>query len=294
MKAFFYTLLYQPLYNFLILLAWLIPGHSMGVAIIVLTVIIRLILLPQSLKAAKLQVKNFELQPKINKIRSEIKDQREQSQAMMNLYKEEGVSPFGSCLPLLIQLPLLIVLYTVFRNGLAAINVKDLYSFVPHAFAINNSFFGLDLTKADPWILPIIAGVSQLVLSLMMMPPQPKTAGEKADPTAMMSRQMTYFLPIMTVFIGRSMPAALIIYWIVTTLFSLVQQWYVNKIIASEKLKIKSGALSTPVTPITPNVSTKSEPPKKKEDMLMKMMNNRLDKREKKAGVNVTVRTKKK
>ncbi|PIS08093.1 hypothetical protein COT78_00125 [Candidatus Berkelbacteria bacterium CG10_big_fil_rev_8_21_14_0_10_43_13] len=293
MKAFFYTLLYQPLYNFLILIAWLIPGHSMGFAIVVLTIVIRLILLPQSLKAAKLQVKNFELQPKISKIRSEIKDQREQSQAMMNLYKEEGVSPFGSCLPLLIQLPLLIVLYSVFRNGLAAINLKDLYSFVPHAFSINNSFFGLDLTKTDPWILPIIAGVSQLVLSLMMMPPQPKTAGEKADPTAMMSRQMTYFLPIMTIFIGRSMPAALVIYWIVTTLFSLVQQWYVNQIIASEKLKIKSGALSAPVVSATPKSPVKPDAPKKKEDMLMRMMNKRLDKKEKKAGVNVTVRTKK-
>jgi len=265
----------------------------MGFAIVVLTIVIRLILLPQSLKAAKLQVKNFELQPKISKIRSEIKDQREQSQAMMNLYKEEGVSPFGSCLPLLIQLPLLIVLYSVFRNGLAAINLKDLYSFVPHAFSINNSFFGLDLTKTDPWILPIIAGVSQLVLSLMMMPPQPKTAGEKADPTAMMSRQMTYFLPIMTIFIGRSMPAALVIYWIVTTLFSLVQQWYVNQIIASEKLKIKSGALSAPVVSATPKSPVKPDAPKKKEDMLMRMMNKRLDKKEKKAGVNVTVRTKK-
>jgi len=129
---------------------------------------------------------------------------------------------------------------------------------------------------------------------LMMMPPQPKKEGKKADPAAMMSRQMTYFLPLMTVFIGRSMPSALVIYWIITTLFSLVQQFYVNKIIANEKLKIKSGALSAPISSTVSKKPAKPDTAKKKDDLLMKMMNKRLDKKEKKAGVNVTVRTKKK
>ncbi len=240
MKNFFFVLLYKPLYNFLVYVAWLIPGHSIGISIIVLTVVVRLILLPTSLKAARLQVKNLELQPKINKIRAEIKDQKEQSQAMMALYKEEGVSPFGSCLPLLIQLPLLIVLFQVFRSGLTTVNQADLYSFVPHSVVINNSLFGLNLAKADPWVLPILAGLSQLVLSLMMMPPKPKKTAEQADPMAMMSQQMIYLLPIMTVFIGRSMPAALIIYWLVTTIFSIGQQWYVNREIRNPKSEIRN------------------------------------------------------
>lgn len=287
MKLLFFTLLYKPLYNFLIFVTWLVPGHSIAIAIVILTIVVRLILLPSSLKAARLQVKNLELQPKINKIRSEIKDQKEQSQALMNLYKEEGLSPFGSCLPLLIQLPLLIVLYQVFRNGLAAVNPANLYSFVPHTTVINNLLFGLDLTKADKWVLPILAGLSQLVLSLMMMPPKPKSDTDKADPMAMMSRQMIFLLPITTVLIGRSMPAALIIYWLVTTVFSIGQQWYVNKEIRNEKAE-KNLTIDEPV-----QIIAKKEPPKK-QDMLTKMMNKRLDKQERKTGVNVTVRTKRK
>jgi len=291
MKFLFFTLLYQPLYNFLIFLIWLTPGHSIAVSIVILTVVVRLILLPTSLKAARLQIRTMELQPKINKIRSEIKDQKEQSQALMNLYKEEGLSPFGSCLPLLIQLPLLIVLYQVFRNGLTAVNPAELYSFIPHTVTINNLMFGLDLAKADPWVLPILAGLSQLVLSLMMMPPKPKTTAGQADPMAMMSRQMIFLLPIMTVFIGRSMPAALIIYWIVTTVFSIGQQWYVNKEIRNTGTRDERRETEN-ITINKPNSLASPQP--KKQDMLMKMMNKRLDKQERKSGVNVTVRSKKK
>jgi len=295
MKEFFFTILYQPLYNFLIFIAWLIPGHSMAWAIIVLTVIIRLALLPSSLKAAKLQVKNMALQPKINKIKAEIKDTKEQSQALMELYKEEGISPFGSCLPLLIQLPILIVLYQVFRGGLTADSFSQLYSFVPHPETVNNLFLGFDLAKPDPWILPIVAGLLQLGLSFLMMPPKP-TAEEKknADPMTMMSRQMMYLLPITTVLFGRAMPAALVIYWIVTTGFSLVQQIYVNKVMKAEREMAALAPKKESVKQIEAPAKTEIEKPKdEKQNMLYKMMNKRLDKQEKKSGVNVTVRTKK-
>lgn len=298
MKQFFFTILYQPLYNFLIFIAWLIPGHSIALAIIILTIIIRVILLPTSIKAAKLQVKNLELQPKISKIKSEIKDQKEQSQAMMELYKNEGVSPFGSCLPLLIQLPILIVLYQVFRSGLSANNFSHLYSFVPRPETLNTLFLGLDLNKPDPWLLPIIAGLLQAALSMMTMPPKPKTDENKADPMMMMSRQMIFLLPITTVLFGRAMPSALVIYWIVTTAFSVVQQWYVNKMLKEEKAKLAESGQSMPVistkeekTLITDNAPSKED---KKKNFMFNVMNKRLEKQEKKSGVSVTVRTKKK
>jgi YidC/Oxa1 family membrane protein insertase len=297
MKEFFFTILYQPLYNFLILIAWLLPGHSIALSIIILTIIIRLILLPSSFKAAKLQVKNLEIQPKINKIRAEIKDQKEQSQALMDLYKNEGVSPFGSCLPLLIQLPILIVLYQVFRSGLTVDSFSDLYSFMPRPETLNTLFFGLDMTKSDPWILPIIAGLLQLGLSFLTMPPKPKTEETKSDPMAMMSRQMLFLLPITTVLFGRAMPSALVIYWIVTTAFSLVQQWYVNRMIKEEKERLaeKEPATSTISTKeekalIADSTSAKED---KKKNLMFNIMNKRLEKQEKKSGVNVTVRTKK-
>lgn len=297
MKQFLFTILYQPLYNFLIFIAWILPGHSVAVSIIILTLIIRLILLPSSFKAAKLQVKNLEIQPKINKIRAEIKDQKEQSQALMELYKNEGISPFGSCLPLLIQLPILIVLYQVFRGGLNMDGFSNLYSFMPRPETLNTLFFGLDLTQPDRWVLPIVAGLLQLGLSFLTMPPKPKTEETKSDPMAMMSRQMLFLLPITTVLFGRAMPSALVIYWIVTTAFSLVQQWYVNKMIKEEKEKLAEKEPSAPV------ISTKEEKAlivdspvtkeDKKKNLMFNIMNKRLEKQEKKSGVNVTVRTKK-
>lgn len=295
MKQFFYLFLYKPLYNFLILIAWIMPGKSLGLAIILLTIIIRLILLPSSLKAARLQIKNLELQPKINKIRSEIKDPKEQSQALMQLYKDEDVSPFGSCLPLLIQLPILIVLYRVFQSGLTTNGFVDLYSFVSRPSTINTMFLGIDLAKPNAWALPIIAGVLQLKLSLMMMPPKPKTAAEANDPAAMMTKQMTYFLPLMTVMFGRAMPAALIIYWIITTIFSIFQQRYVNTQVKSEKLKVKSdsGDDQSEIKIDEPVKQTESNGPATKENMMIRVMNRRLEKQAKKAGVSVTVRTKK-
>ena len=110
------TIIYYPLYNLLIFLAWLVPGHSLGWAIILMTLIIRVILLPPSIKAARAQVRLQMLQPEMNRIKKEIKDQQAQGKALMALYKKEGVSPFGSCLPMLIQLPIIFVLYRVFFN----------------------------------------------------------------------------------------------------------------------------------------------------------------------------------
>lgn len=294
MKAFIAKVLYEPFYNLLMLIVWVIPGHYVGVAIVLLTVLVRVVLLPSSLKAARFQVKNNELQPKINKIKAEIKDSQEQTKAIMALYKEEGHSPLGSCLPLLIQMPILIVLYSVFRHGLTVNGFSALYSFIPRPETINTAFLGFDLTKNDPWILPIIAAGFQLLLSYMMLPKKVKGAVEEKsnDPMAMMSKQMLFLPAIITVFFGRTMPAALVIYWIVTTVFSIGQQWYVNKEIKSQKSKVESqgkSVLQIPQIPETPQI----EPPKKK-DMLTNIMNRRLDKQERKAGVSVTVRTKKK
>lgn len=296
MKQFFHVLLYQPLYNLLMFFAWAIPGHNIGIAIIILTILIRFALWPSSIKAAYVQVKSQALQPKINRLKSEIKDQQEQSKALMQLYKDEGISPFGSCLPLLIQLPILWVLFSVFRNGLSVAGFKDLYTFMPRLDVINTHFLGYDLTKASGWVLPIVAGLFQLLLSWLMMPKKDKNEKKEAnngDPMAMMSKQMLFLPSVFTVFFGRTMPAALVIYWITTTIFGIFQQLYVNKVIRNEKVVLDP----SPVLDMLDNKSTQQqiEEPKKPsaKDTLYKMMNKKLDKNEKKAGVNVTVRTKK-
>jgi len=233
MKALVKVILYQPIFNALIFLVWLMPYHSVGLAIIILTVLIRLILLPSSAKSLKQQKRLQELQPEIQQLQEQYKDDKQkQSQELMALYQRNKVNPLGSCLPLLIQFPILIVLYYVFMHGLDTSRFDLLYSFVPRPELINTMFLGIDLAKPDLWVMPIIAGVLQFIQTRMMMPAQPKKEDGKNDPQAMqamVTKQMMYLFPLMTIFIARGLPAALPLYWIITTLFAIGQQWMITR-----------------------------------------------------------------
>lgn len=226
-KYFLKLILYKPLFNALIFLVWLIPYHNVGVAIIVLTVIIRLILLPPSMNATRQQKRMRDLQPEIAEIQAKYKDDKQkQSQELMAFYKQNKINPLGSCLPLLIQLPVLLILYYVFINGLSTQRFDLLYSFTPRPEFLNTMFLGLDLAKPDRFILPVIAGILQYFQSRQLTPPTPK--GEKSqEMQAMISKQMMYLMPVFTVLIAGRLPAALPLYWIITTLFAIVQQWWV-------------------------------------------------------------------
>ncbi len=290
MADFFTKILYIPIYNLLIYFA-AVFGGSVGWAIIVLTFIIRTILLPSSIKAAKSATKMQMLQPKMNEIKEKHKDdQKKQSEETMKMYKEEGTSPFGSCLPLLIQLPIIFVLYRVFLHGIDTSSYNLLYPFTPRPEVLDTLFLGFDLSVPDLWVLPIIAGLLQLLVSWMSMPKVDPNA--KKDAASNMTRQMMYLFPIMTIFIARSLPAALALYWIITTLFSVGQQWYVNKNIkkpaaSSAKKQISSSK------PAKKAEKTEKKKTKKKSDVVTNMMKKRLNKSDKKKGVEVTIRKKK-
>lgn len=225
-KDFFFYTLYQPFFNILIFLAWLIPGHSIGWAIITLTIVIRLVLVPTTAKSVILQKKMKKLQPKLAEIKQKYKnDPKAQQQALVELYKQEEVNPIGGCLPLLIQLPIFFVLYRVFINGLHTENFSILYSFTPHLTNINTYFFGVNLAKPELWILPIITGLLQFYQSKQLLSKN-KNSNPKDDTQEMIAKQMTYLMPIMIVFFARSLPAALPLYWSVNSFFSIIQQWY--------------------------------------------------------------------
>lgn len=235
MKALIKTILYQPLFNALIFLIWLVPGHSAGAAIIILTIVIRLLLWPSSQKAMIAQRRLKDLGPELAKLKEKYKgDQQAFGKAQLEFYREKKISPFGGCLPLLIQFPILIILYYVFRTGLDTSHFNYLYPFTPKPDTINTSFFGINLSQPSKWVLPILAGGFQFIQSWQMMKqnPNPSAASGKADKNdmqQMMSKQMMYLMPLFTVFIARGLPAALPLYWIVTTVFAIVQQEYVNR-----------------------------------------------------------------
>lgn len=228
----FNLILYQPLFNAVVLLYDYIPGHDFGVAIIALTIIVRVILYPLMAQSIKSQKILGELQPKLQEIQKKYaKDKEAQARATMELYKKEKFNPFGGCLPLLVQLPLLIALYQVFLKGFQPADFSFLYSFVPHPSVINPMFIGLiDLSKPSI-ILALLAGISQYFQTKMLSPKNSKNQqnGQMEQFSNIMQKQMIYLFPIFTIFILWRFPAALGVYWLVTTLFSIAQQYIIYK-----------------------------------------------------------------
>ena len=161
--------LYKPLFNALILLYEYFPGHDFGLAVIVLTLIIRVLLYPLSVYSLKNQTIMAKIQPQIKEIQKKYKNSVEQSKALMALYKKEKINPFSGILPLFVQLPVFIALYSVFLKGLnPKVISTTLYSFVPFPGAIRPTFFGLlDLSKGS-LPLAILAGVLQYIQTKMM------------------------------------------------------------------------------------------------------------------------------
>lgn len=229
-KSIISKILYQPLFNALIFLVWLMPYHNIGIAIIILTIILRIILLPSSAKSIVAQKQMQALQPELDKIKALHKDNREaQSKATMDLYQRNKINPLGGCLPLLIQLPILIVLYYVFRSGLDTSHFNLLYSFMPKPEYMNDIFLGIKLSNPSIY-LAVVAGLLQFWQSKQMAPKKPINAAGKADKSTqlqgMITNQFTYIMPVFTIMIAMRLPAALALYWSVTSLFSIAQQWW--------------------------------------------------------------------
>ena len=166
----FNIILYQPLFNALVLFYKYLPGNDFGIAIIVLTILTKLIISPFAVQGIKSQKVLQELQPKVQEIQKKFgKDKEKQAKALMELYKNEKVNPLSGCLPLLIQLPIFIALYRLFWNGFQAEQMQHLYSFISNPGVINTSFLGiLDLSQPSV-ILAILTGILQLVQTKMVL-----------------------------------------------------------------------------------------------------------------------------
>lgn len=238
-SSIFNTILYQPLFNAFVGLYNIVPGHDVGIVILVITVILRLILYPLTGSSIKAQKSLQELQPKLEEIKKQYPDDKQkQAQATMELYRTHKVNPFASCLPLLIQLPILIALYWVFSASLnesqiASNLANNLYPFVNNPGNISPITMGIFNLGKPNVVLAILAGVAQYLQARTMsrkMPPKNAGAGAKDEGmAAMMNKQMLYFMPGLTILIGLSLPAGLTLYWFWSTILMALQQWYMNK-----------------------------------------------------------------
>lgn len=232
MRQLFNLVIFQPIFNLFVGLYLLIP--DVGIVIVLLTLLIKILLYPLTNKGLIAQQSLTAIQPKLEALKKQHKDnQAVLAQETMKLYKEHKVNPLGSCLPLLIQLPIFLALYYVLQAGLHSGSLDQLYAFVPNPGSINPVSLGLfDLSKRSI-ILAVLAGAAQFWQARMNITKRPTPpVGEGAkdeDMMAMMNKQMLYLMPAMTVFIGFQLPAGLSLYWFVSTVLTALQQLYLKK-----------------------------------------------------------------
>lgn len=225
-------LLHQPLLNALVLFYQTIALKDLGLAIILLTLAIRLALWPVFERSVRHQTVMQNLQPHIKKIQeTHRKDKEKQAKEMMALYKTNKINPFSGFLFLIIQLPILIALYRIFLSSLSPeVFGKDLYSFVGLPAQFSTLFLGLIRLDVPNIIMVGLAAVAQYFQARLSLPKQ-SGAGEPTQ-AEKMGRTMAYIGPVITLLIFYRLPAAVALYWLTTSIFSIFQQMLVNKKLA--------------------------------------------------------------
>ena len=230
---FFYYTLYQPLFNGLILLYQYCSWQDLGLAVILLTLIIKLAMHPLTIKGLKSQKAMAILQPKIKELQAQYKNNpQQQNQAVMELYKTEKVNPFSGCLLLLLQLPILIALYQVFLKVLNKDSIDAiLYSFVTNPGQINTTLLWVvDLNnKIFIGFLAVLAGLAQYWQTKISSAGQKSVGGSQKDFANLMQKQMLYFFPVLGAIVVWQFGAVIGIYWVFTSVISIIEQMLINK-----------------------------------------------------------------
>ena len=245
MSHIFSIIFYVPLYNALILLINYLPGWNAGLAVILLILIVRLILLPLSKATIKTQVEMRLIEPDLKKIRENIKDKQEQSKKMLELYKEKGINPFAGIFLLLIQLPIIIALYQVFRSNLPIVDPTILYHFVRAPAAISMTFLSINL-RSRSIILAVLAVITQFIQINLALPKVERKKGSSFgnDLAYSMNVQMKYIFPLI-IFPIAYFSAVIALYLAASNTFMIFQEVFVRRRLertytAEHELKNKS------------------------------------------------------
>lgn len=235
----FRTFVTRPLFNALVFVASWLPDHNLGWSIIILTIIVKLILLLPNQHALEGQIKLQALQPRMDELKKKHKDDpRKLQEETMKLWKEMKINPLQSCLPMLLQLPILIGLFFVIRDGVSIATSKHLlysmYETLPADY-LGHMLFGLDLLKTHVWLFPPLLVILQFVqMKMMMKKKKPKEIVVKPTMESRLQNIdqqtiMTYVLPLMIGFFAIQFPSAVSLYWGTSTLFGIAQQWWVMR-----------------------------------------------------------------
>jgi YidC/Oxa1 family membrane protein insertase len=226
------TILLDPIFNLLLLIYAVLPGHDFGVAIIVLTIIIRLLLWPLVKKQLYHQKTMKELQPELAKIKQKAKgDRAKESKMTVELFKEKGVNPFGSLGLALVQFPILIALFFVLRDIIDPTQISEsVYGFVGSFSSVQSiindpgsfhpTLFGVVDLAQPSVVLALLAGLAQFVQARQLTPKH----RDKTNPSANLGFQMALLFPILTVIIALNLPSALSLYWLTSSVIAVIQQ----------------------------------------------------------------------
>jgi YidC/Oxa1 family membrane protein insertase len=234
----FTTLFYQPLYNGLVALLDIAPWMDAGIAVIVFTSLVKLVLFPLSKQSVRTQLKIKEIEPELQKIKENHKDKTEQALKTMELYKKNSIRPFAGILLIFIQLPIVFSLYRIFiASGLPVINVEMLYSFVPTPESVNVMFLGLFDITAKSMVLAGAAALAQYfqVHYSMPVPKKVEKPTFKDDLARSMSLQMKYMFPVIIFFIAYTTTSAIALYFTTSSIFMIAQELYLRKTLKKNK-----------------------------------------------------------
>lgn len=239
MKLIWDTIFYQPIYNILIFIVNNVTFGDVGFAIILVTIVVKLALSPLTKKSIKSQVLMKRMEPELKQIKKDFPNKEEQAKKTFELYKKYGTNPFSGCIVVLIQLPVIFALYYVFLRGLS-FDMGSIYPFLSKPATMNTNFLGMVEMGGKSLVLAILAGITQFIQGYLASPVNSKTEVIK-DPSVVtktsfqdemsngMQTNVKYILPIFIVFISWRISAAVALYFVISNIFTIVQEWYIRR-----------------------------------------------------------------
>lgn len=255
-KTLWMAVFYKPLYNALVFLVDHMPHYSIFLSVILLTILVRLIIAPLSYKTIRTQLQTKKLQPKLLAIKKNITDKQEQAQETLKLYREYGVNPFSGIILMLVQLPIILALYWVFKDIGSGIDNTILYNFVHIPETINLYTFGIDLSQKS-YILAFLAGFTQYIFlsfsATMKKDPETKNQTEQEKMMIMVGQSMKYTMPVMITVFAYIIGGAVALYWVTSNIFMILQELYIQKKLKKEKVldDLKKGVVEAEVTTLS-------------------------------------------
>lgn len=236
MKTLFFETIYRPLYNLLVWLIDILPHADIGFAVIILTIIVKLILFPLSKKAITTQLLMKDIEAPLKEIREQYKDNpQELAHKTLALYREKGINPFASIFLIFLQLPIIITLYFVFaKAGLPVINADLLYSFISYPEYIQTTFLGfIDLVSNKSVTLALLVLITQAIQIRLSLPKQDSSSLPDNQFAQEFMKglhfQMKYILPVITAVATYSLISVVGLYWVVGNIFAIAQEVYFKK-----------------------------------------------------------------